>query len=75
MDGTSLVVRQFVAIVRGEVPVHAAVNEFKTETVEVVERYCIKCFTTGAWDVWVGRHEGLNFKLGRCRCCGKEQTL
>jgi hypothetical protein len=75
MEGTSLVVRQFVAIVRMEVPVHKPANEFQTELVEAVDRYCLKCFTNGIWDVWVGRHEGLSFKLGRCRCCGKEQTL
>jgi hypothetical protein len=75
MEGTSLVVRQFVAIVRRDVAVHKPANEFQTEVVEATERYCLKCFTTGVWDVWVGRHEGLSFKLGRCRRCGKEQTL
>jgi hypothetical protein len=75
MEGTSLVVRQFMAIVRQDVAVHKPANEFQTEVVETTERKCLKCFTTGVWDVWVGRHEGLSFKLGRCRCCGKEQTL
>lgn len=73
--GTSLVARLFMEIVYGRVAVHVPQNEFITVAVEVEERYCLKCFTTGLWDMWIGRHDGLNFKVGRCRCCGNEVTL
>ena len=75
VTGTSLVVRQFVAFVRKEVAVHVPRNEFVTVAVEAEMYVCPKCCVEGLWDVWIGRHEGLSFKLGRCRCCGKERTL
>jgi len=75
VKGTSVLVQQFMAIVRREVAVHAPANEFVTVAVGVEERRCVKCFITGLWDVWMGQHDGLDFKLGRCRVCGKEQTL
>lgn len=72
---TSLVVRQFVAFVRRDVPVHEPKNEFVTEAVEAEVHVCSKCCVEGVWDVWIGSHDGLSFKLGRCRCCGMERTL
>ena len=73
--GTSLVVRLFMEFVCGRVAVHVPQNEFVTVAVGVEEGYCLKCFVTGLWDVWIGRHDGLSFRLGRCRVCGKEKTL
>lgn len=75
LTGTSLVVRLFVALACWEVDVHAPQNEFVTVAVEAEERYCLKCFNAGIWDVWIGQHDGLEFRLGRCRVCGKEMTL
>ena len=71
----SVVVRQFMAIVRGEVAVHAPVNEFCTVAVEVEERYCLRCCDVRRWDAWHGGQDGLSFIIGRCRCCGQERTL
>ena len=72
---TSVAVRQFVAILRAEVPVHEPRNEFETVAVEAEMRYCLKCFGVRTFDMWRGRHEGREFRLGRCRCCGAEVTL
>jgi hypothetical protein len=72
---TSLVVRLFMDVVYGRTAVHMPQNEFVTVAVVVEERYCLKCFTDGLWDVWKGCHDGLSFKIGRCRACGKEVTL
>lgn len=74
-QGTSLMVLQFVEILRGDVERHTPQNEFVTVAVEAKEYYCLKCFTDGLWDVWHGRHDGLEFKLGRCQACGEERTL
>jgi hypothetical protein len=74
-SGTSLVVRLFMEVVWGRAAVHAPRNEFVTEAVVVETHYCKKCFSTGLWDVWSGRHDWLSFKVGRCRVCGNEVTL
>lgn len=73
--GNSVVVRQFMAIVRGEVKVHEPVNEFSTVTVEVEELYCLRCCDVRHWDTWHGCQDGLTFVIGRCQCCGQEKTL
>lgn len=73
--GTSVVVRQFMEILRGETPPHPPQNEFVTLAVRTETRYCLKCYINDDWDVWHGVHDGLKFKLGRCRCCGVEVTL
>jgi hypothetical protein len=74
-SSSSIVIRQFMEFARGEVPVHAPKNEFQTVSVTDEEFYCLKCFTKGLWDVWEGLHDGLRFRLGRCRACGCERTL
>lgn len=74
-SSSSVVVWQFMALVRGEVGVHRPVNEFRTLAVTVEEQVCPKCHWKGSWDLWHGAHDGLIFVLGRCRCCGLEMTL
>jgi hypothetical protein len=71
----SVVVQQFLAIVRAEVPVHVPANEFVTVAVEDDQRYCLRCCGVRTFDLWHGRHEGREFRLGHCRCCGAEVTL
>lgn len=73
--GTSLVVRLFMELIWKRAEVHVPQNEFVTVAVEFEPRYCLKCFNEGIWDVWIGHHDGLDFRLGRCRVCGKEMTL
>lgn len=72
---TSLAARQFLALARGEMAIHAPRNEFVTVAVEREERFCRRCYAERVWDVWHGRHDGLAFALGRCRACGTERTL
>jgi len=74
-NSNSIAVRQFVAIVRGEISVHVPRNEFQTVQVGKDERYCLRCCAVRVWDLWRGKHEGLEFLLGRCRACGLEKTL
>ena len=74
-SGSSVVIQQFLAFARGEVERHAPRNEFRTVEVTAEEQYCLKCFTKGSWDVWSGVHDGLSFRIGRCRNCGNEVTL
>lgn len=73
--GTSVVVRQFVEIVRQERRVRAPANEFRTVAVLEEVRECPNCHGDRRFDVWHGEHDGLCFMLGRCRCCGKERSL
>jgi hypothetical protein len=74
-EASSVVVRQFMEYVRGLIERHEPRNEFRTLSVGVEERCCLRCSVTGLWDVWMGLHDGLNFKLGRCRVCELEKTL
>lgn len=74
-NSNSVAVRQFMAIVRQEVPVHVPANVFRTMEVTSDERYCGRCCAVRGWDLWHGRHDGVNFCLGRCRACGLERTV
>lgn len=74
-SGSSVVIQQFVALARGEVEPHAPRNEFRTVEVSTEVLFCLNCFTNGNWDVWEGVHDGMSFRIGRCRNCGNEVTL
>lgn len=66
--GSSMVVRQFVAVAFGEMPVHSPMAPWKVVRVVAEERYCLGCFGVRAHDVVVGDDRSAIF----CRCCGKE---
>lgn len=69
--GTSLAVRQFAAVARGEVGVHRPSNPFAIVRVETRERYCLVCGNVRWHDVVVGWHGGALFDaLMYCRTCG-----
>ena len=69
--GTSLAVRQFAAVARGEVGVHRPHNPFAIVRVETRERYCLGCGDVRWHDVVVGWHGGALFDaLMYCRTCG-----
>lgn len=74
-NSNSVAVRQFMAIVRLETPVHVPANMFRTTALVAEERYCGRCCDVRVWDMWHGRHDGVNFCLGRCRACGLERTV
>jgi hypothetical protein len=76
---TSLVVLQFVELVRGVRQVHKPGNGFQTVSVKMEERYCMGCFGMSRHDVWSGVRplkgtevSGFKFQVSRCRVCGKE---
>lgn len=69
--GTSLAVRMFVMIARGEVPVHKPDNSFRAEQMMAEERYCLDCCGVRWQDVIVGLVEGTRVKVTYCRTCGK----
>jgi hypothetical protein len=71
-QGTSLVVRQFVAILRGEVAVHEPVNPWRVVAVQAVEKkFCLACFGVRRFDqVVVKSGQVLFTALAVCRCCG-----
>jgi hypothetical protein len=77
--GTSLAVRQFVAVLRGAVAPHAPNNPFRVEAVRAEERYCLTCCGERWFDVvsaitMVGQGQALSLpiQMARCRCCGAE---
>ncbi len=74
-SSSSVVVQQFMALVRGEVGVHVPANDFRTLAVTAEEYICPKCKWKGKWDVWHGSQDGMVFMLGRCRCCKLELAL
>lgn len=80
--GTSLAVRQFVELARGEREVREAANPFRVVRVSEGRRYCLGCYGVRWQDVVEGFRShpltgagvpGDRFELMICRCCGKEQ--
>ena len=80
-EGTSLVVLQFVALMRGEWRVQAPQSPFRVERVFAEERYCLGCCGVRWFDVVEGM--GLDTavsaqptrpprEIAICRCCGAE---
>ena len=69
--GTSLAVRQFAAVARGEVGVHRPHNPFAIVRVVTDERYCLGCCGVRVHDLVVAWHGGALFDaLMYCRTCG-----
>ena len=67
--GTSLAVRQWMELVRGERAVTRPQNQVKVVLVLPEDRYCLQCLQVKTHDViW-----SVGFEAGsRCRQCGKE---
>jgi hypothetical protein len=81
--GTSAVVMQFMAIIRGEiqrhVPRQAGVQQIRAEF-----HYCYGCFGNRVHDVVYGSSDHIldvrrphrtEFRIAYCRVCGKEGAL
>lgn len=66
--GSSLAVRQFVDLARGDMPVHAPNQPWQVESVIDVEGYCLRCCDVRIFDVVSGRGRAVAF----CRACGLE---
>ncbi len=66
--GTSLAVRQFVDLARGDLPVHTPNQPWRVESVEAVEGYCLRCCDLRCFDVVSGKGRTVAF----CRACGLE---
>ncbi len=67
---SSLAVRQFVAFVRGDLPVHQPRNEFRVERMTTAEMYCQKCCGVRKCDMAEGRGpDGLWWDFRICRSC------
>ena len=72
-ESTSLVVLQFMEIVRLRVRLHAPGNPFRTASVTAERRYCLGCHGVRWHDVWRGEKAGAGwFESTRCRLCEKE---
>jgi len=67
---TSLAVRQFAELVRGERVVQAPRNEWRTVSVAAVEFYCLWCKDVRVFDVIEGEVERGRYWMRICRCCG-----
>ncbi len=77
VDGTSLAVRQFVALLRGEDVPHEPRNPWRVEAVRVEMRYCMSCCGERWFDVIKAKTTGdqgktLPISIAKCRCCGAE---
>lgn len=73
-ESTSVVVLQFMEIVRLRVRLHLANNPFRTVSVLAEERYCLGCAGVRWHDVWRGvRLTGETFARTRCRVCEQER--
>lgn len=83
VTGTSVVVQQFMSIIRGEIVLHeprpGGVNAIKPEF-----HYCYGCFGNRIHDVVYGdsdhildvqRPRRTSFRIAYCRVCGKEGAL
>ena len=82
--GTSLAVRQFLSLVRGEIERHEPQNRDRVSQVIAEERYCFSCFSTRIHDVVCGSSDHIldvrlprrtEFRIAYCRVCGKEGAL
>jgi len=76
-QGTSVVVLQFVAIVRRDVDLRLPGNYYKGKEVRSFrltseEHYCLKCFGVHLFDVLSGETVDEKFVIKRCQHCGKE---
>lgn len=73
LKGTSLAVRQFMAILRGAVMPHAPNNPFRVDMVREEQHYCLTCYGKRWFDVVIGVDlDGEQVMMKRCRCCGAE---
>jgi hypothetical protein len=68
---TSLVVRQFVAVLRGEVAPHAPENERKTLLMVQSSKPCLACGSEEGQDVVI--FDGGRWEV--CRCCQAERMV
>ena len=69
---SSIAVRQFVALARGEMERGGERNPFRVVCVAQQERYCLSCYGARTFDVIYGQGESLAFeKAAICRTCGK----
>jgi len=68
---TSLAVRQFCKLVRGERSVQKPSHGFRVEELRTDERYCLICFGVRWFDVIYGcQGSGVRGQVSVCRCCG-----
>lgn len=75
-EGTSLAVRQWVELARGEREVAAPRWMFRIEAVRAEERYCLRCCDVRRFDVVISKQSHLTWKrLAVCRCCHEEYWL
>lgn len=74
--GTSLAVRQFMALVRGEEEPHQPNNPWQVEKVVAEERYCRNCYGVHWFDIVLGRgQDGRRTALYQCRGCGHQMDF
>lgn len=74
VEGSSLAVLQFVALIRGEWRVQAPTSPFRVERVTADERYCLGCCGVRVHDVVEGiKLSGARCQVVVCRCCGKKR--
>lgn len=72
-SGTSLVVRQFVAFVRGEDVPHEPSNPWIVQRVAPTQQYCLTCCGVRWFDVIQAvTVDGKPLAISICRCCGAE---
>lgn len=70
---TSLSVRQFVALARGEDAPHAPSNPWIVQAVIPAQQYCLACYGTRWFDVVQAvTVDGRPLAVSICRCCGAE---
>lgn len=70
---SSIAVRQFVRLARGEMGVQAVGNPFRVVCVAGQERYCLQCCGKRWFDVIFkrGRLVEVEETAAVCRCCGE----
>jgi len=70
---SSIAVRQFVALARGEMAVRKVNNPFRVVMVVEQKRYCLHCCGARKFDVIIKRGELLLEveTAAVCRCCGE----
>jgi len=69
---SSIAVRQFMALARGEMEIQAPRLPFRVAAVMAEERYCLGCCGKRTIDVVFGQRESMIFEKAMvCRCCGK----
>lgn len=68
-NGSSMAVKQFIALARGSMVPHAPHQPWRVVEVVMVEHDCEDCHCVQIFDVVIG--EGSR-KFSVCRCCGSE---